>query len=169
VIAALAFVVILGYYVLATLQFRERARRETAHRASDVEKADRMGGRDRREPGLAPLPPEGDRQPPSLPPKYHVDAPGSGVLTVGDDAQVTINASSPPARRGTSGNGYTRREQRGALEERLAQRQRNLDRLQQMKAVYARGEEPLNLLNKIEAEEHEIELLRTQLADAGDN
>jgi len=49
------------------------------------------------------------------------------------------------------------------LEQELAQHQRNLNRLRAKKAVYAAGEEPLSLLNQIDAEFREIERVKTEL------
>lgn len=51
------------------------------------------------------------------------------------------------------------------LEEELKAHQRNLARLRGKKAVYAAGEEPLSLLNQIEAEETEIQRIQQALAD----
>ncbi len=64
--------------------------------------------------------------------------------TLGDDA-------SPAAHQG--------------LRQLLAQHQHNLQLLQVKKAVYAAGEEPLSLLNQIEAEEKTIQALKQQLGE----
>jgi hypothetical protein len=55
-------------------------------------------------------------------------------------------------------------EQRELLEQELAQHQRNLARLRAKKAVYAAGEEPLSLLNQIDAEMREIQRVEAELA-----
>jgi hypothetical protein len=64
----------------------------------------------------------------------------------------------------TPASGIPVSEQRAMLEQELAQRQRNLNRLRAKKAVYAAGEEPLSLLNQIDAELQEIDRIQGELA-----
>jgi hypothetical protein len=52
---------------------------------------------------------------------------------------------------------------RAGLETLLARRRRNLQRLEEKRSIYAAGEEPLSLLNQIEAEEQEIARLQAEL------
>jgi hypothetical protein len=54
--------------------------------------------------------------------------------------------------------------ERAPLEQELAQHQSNLTRLRAKKGVYAAGEEPLSLLNQIEAEEREIQRIQNELS-----
>lgn len=56
-------------------------------------------------------------------------------------------------------------EQHTWLEKELAQHKRNLALLRSKKAVYAAGEEPLNLLNQIDHEEREIQRIQTELTN----
>jgi CheY-like chemotaxis protein len=56
-----------------------------------------------------------------------------------------------------------------SLEARLTQHRSNLDKLLEQKAIYAAGEEPLSLLNQIEAEERAIAKLEACLAELGDS
>jgi hypothetical protein len=98
--------------------------------------------------------------------KYHINAAGATIGAIGDGARVEqqINRSGS-SRDGEAGAaaGLTVEEQRTALEDELAQHQRNLARLRAKKAIYAAGEEPLSLLNQIEAEEGEIERVQAEL------
>ncbi|MGQ9627518.1 MAG: hypothetical protein ACUVV0_11510 [Anaerolineae bacterium] len=52
---------------------------------------------------------------------------------------------------------------RQSLEEELAQRRRNVHTLRMQLATYAKGEEPLHLLNKLEAEEQAVAELERKL------
>jgi hypothetical protein len=56
-----------------------------------------------------------------------------------------------------------------SLETELAQHRSNLAKLRQKKAIYALGEEPLHLLNQIEAEEKAITELEACLAKLGNS
>ena len=49
------------------------------------------------------------------------------------------------------------------LREQLLQHTRNLNRLQEQLAIYGAGEQPLRLLNQIEAEREKIEAIEAQL------
>jgi hypothetical protein len=49
------------------------------------------------------------------------------------------------------------------LEAELVQHQRNLARLESMRAVYALGETPLHLLNQIDHEEREVKRVQAEL------
>lgn len=60
-------------------------------------------------------------------------------------------------------------EQRKMFTNELNQHQRNLAKLRQKKAFYAAGEEPLSLLNQIEAEEQEITFLEAKLVELSDD
>jgi hypothetical protein len=55
-------------------------------------------------------------------------------------------------------------EERGFVEAELAQRKRNLLRLRQQKSMFGAGEEPLRLLNQIDAEEAAIAELEARLS-----
>jgi DNA-binding NtrC family response regulator len=52
-----------------------------------------------------------------------------------------------------------------SLRKQLDERQRNLNKLEEQKATFAKGEEPLRLLNQIEAEEREIARLEAELSE----
>lgn len=54
------------------------------------------------------------------------------------------------------------------LEKELAQHKQNLRLLLRKKAIYAAGEEPLYLLNQIEAEKQEIQSIEQRLAQLAD-
>lgn len=54
-------------------------------------------------------------------------------------------------------------EERASLQRQLAQHYSNLNKLREQAAIYGAGETPLHLLNKIEAEEIEIQRLEEQL------
>jgi hypothetical protein len=69
-----------------------------------------------------------------------------------------------PSSQATATTRFDSEEQRVLLEQELAQHQRNLVRLRAKKAVYAAGEEPLSLLNQIDAEMREIQRVETEIA-----
>jgi hypothetical protein len=124
--------------------------------------------------------------------KYNVTVHDARGVAIGDNAQVTQHFSSQvdtgggpyvagdlnvagdyvgrdktvggPG--GGPGAGQTAEVRRTALQSELQQHQRNLSRLQAQKAVYARGEEPLRLLNQIDHEEQEIERIQMELQGA---
>lgn len=56
-------------------------------------------------------------------------------------------------------------DERTRLEEELARHKHNLLLLRQQKEVYAAGEEPLDLLNQVKAEEQEIQSIEQRLAE----
>jgi hypothetical protein len=56
-------------------------------------------------------------------------------------------------------------EQIASLRRQLAQHHSNLNKLREQAALYGAGETPLHLLNKIEAEEIEIQRLEEQLSE----
>jgi hypothetical protein len=161
VIAALAFVVIIGYYVQAGMQMRtpmqpaERAREEHSQTA-----------------GEGAVTPAEETQP-AIPPgtsETIVEAPNSIIGAIGPGGRVEQQINRPGSSRdGEAGAaaGLTVDEQRTALEDELAQHQRNLARLRAKKAIYAAGEEPLSLLNQIEHEEREIERVQAEWANLG--
>lgn len=98
--------------------------------------------------------------------RYQVDASRAiGVIT-GPQAKLEQHFGSPvqpPAPRTSMAGGFTPEQQRVALEQELSQHQRNLTRLRAKKGMFASGEEPLNLLNQIEAEEREIQRIQIEL------
>jgi len=53
------------------------------------------------------------------------------------------------------------------LQEQVASHQENLKKLLNQKSTYAKGEEPLHLLNQIEAEEKKIKEIKQQLQKSG--
>lgn len=146
VIALLAFVVILGHYLLAVLQIR----RDEEARGSDrsAEKAT-------------------DTLTQAHGSEYNIHMTGPTTrAAIGDNARMEQHFGTP-AQAVASGSPTTStvtpEEQRTALEQQLSQHQRNLARLHAQKSVYAAGEEPLSLLNKIEAEEREIQRIQGEL------
>ena len=85
---------------------------------------------------------------------------GGGVF-IGRD-QLTSSLSSSQV--SVTPQSYSTSEQRTTLERLLARHQRNLEHLLEQKAVYAAGEEPLRLLNQIDAEHQEINRIQAELA-----
>ena len=51
------------------------------------------------------------------------------------------------------------------MRKQLDEHQSNLNKLEEQKATFAKGEEPLRLLNQIEAEEREIARLEAELCE----
>jgi hypothetical protein len=82
----------------------------------------------------------------------------------GDAKDVKGASQATRRRKGAQRAGaFTAAEQRAGLEQELGQHQRNLAQLRRQKAYYGAGEEPLRLLNQIDAEEREIERVRGEL------
>lgn len=81
-------------------------------------------------------------------------APGPGRGRVFSVPAETAAASEP---------GSTVIGERASLKRQLAQHTRNLNQLREQAAIYAAGETPLHLLNKIEAEESKIEEIEQRL------
>jgi len=98
---------------------------------------------------------------PETPSKYHIRISDAQDLVIGDGARVTQHFGAPTAEEGED---VSVAEERAFLERELDQHKRNLRLLRQKKAVYAVGEEPLYLLNQIEAEEQEIQKIEQRLA-----
>ncbi len=146
VIALLAFVVILGHYLLAVLQIR-RDEEALGSRPS----ADKATGTLTQAHGS----------------KYNIHMAGPITsAAIGDNAKVEQQFGTPaqPVASGSpTASAITSEEQRTSLEQQLSQHQRNLARLHAQKSVYAAGEEPLSLLNKIEAEERAIQRIQGDL------
>lgn len=103
--------------------------------------------------------------------KYNINIQHAQGAVIGDHAQVTQHFSTQST---TGGGGKMPGEENGSgdtedqVRALLAQHQRNLLQLQQKKAIYAAGEEPLSLLNQIAHEEQEIATLKSRLG-AQDN
>jgi hypothetical protein len=92
-----------------------------------------------------------------------VDGVHEGLESVSELlAVVKVSASAEPNTSPPS-SGLPATEQREMLEHELAQHQRNLARLREKKAIYAAGEEPLSLLNQIDAEVQEVARVQAQL------
>lgn len=140
-----------------------------------------MGQADQTAPALAK--PE-EHQAASATPgnKYNIKLENAQGTVIGDNAQVTQNFGGTYINTGggpyvardvnTSGGDFVGRDKHegtpqdaatNGLQDLLAQHQRNLLRLQQKKAIYAAGEEPLSLLNQIEHEEGEIARVKARL------
>jgi hypothetical protein len=153
VIALLALVVILGYYILAVLKMRDSIGKH--------QKPSEVLTRREASPGITTRTGLEDEAEGSVPSSrasaINVQAPGANIGAIGNHAKVNqqINTTRNPL----AGGPPTR-----DAEDRIAEHQRNLMRLEAKKAVYATGEEPLSLLNQIEREEREIRGIQENLA-----
>jgi hypothetical protein len=160
VIAALAAIVIVGYYVLAVVQIQSKVRSavppgkgRSRRPASGQAKSERVT----------------DVSTPASAPKYATNLHNAVGVAIGDHAMVDQHRDSSDQLTPKAHDSGDRMgdENRTAMEQELAQHQRNLNRLKAKKAVYAAGEEPLSLLNQIDAEEREIQRLQAQLNASG--
>lgn len=118
--------------------------------------------------------------------KYNITVNNAQGLVIGDSSQVTQNFGTQVNTSGgtyvegdvNTGGDFVGRdkndysvspvthetgESNQGLRNLLAQHQRNLLKLQQKKAIYGAGEEPLSLSNQIEHEEQEIAKLKSQI------
>lgn len=145
VIALLAFVVILGYYILMgmkeKMKHEERLQKGTPIQIVTKETTDTKAI--------------------TTGPKYISNVDGSTVV-IGDEAKVEVEqhlegVGRPLTPEIPSAEAFMSQNQHSTLEQQLSRHQRNLTRLQAKKGVYAAGEEPLSLINQIEAEEREIQ------------
>ena len=151
VVALLAFVGILGYYILMGLKEKwrhvERLQKVTSSRTPVTE-----GTIDTIKPATIT--------------KYVTKVSDSEGIVIGDEAKVEqhLEGVGRPLTPDTpSAEAFTSQKQHTTLKQQLSQHQRNLTRLQAKKRVYAAGEEPLNLLNQIEAEEREIQRIQKEM------
>jgi len=150
VIALLAFVVILGYYILMGLKEKwkhvERLQKVKSSRTSVTE-------------GIT------DTIKPATRAKYDIKVDDS-TIAIGDEAKVEqhLEGVGPPSTHDTpSAEAFTSQKQHTTLEQQLSWHQRNLTRLRAKKSVYAAGKEPLSLINQIEAEEREIQRIQKEM------
>jgi len=151
VVALLAFVVILGYYILMGLKEKwkhvERLQEVTPSQFITKETTDTIE--------------------PATRPKYDIKVKDSTV-TIGDKSKAEIKqyqeAVGPTSTHDTpSAEDFRSQNQQTTLEQQLSRHQYNLNRLQVKKSVYAAGEEPLSLINQIEAEEREIQRIQKEM------
>lgn len=165
VIAVLAGVVILGYYLLAVLQMRAKAQDPSGEfpqvGSPTTLSSDRTSGASGASEASAPAPG-----------KFQINASGANIGAVGDNAKVNqrlVNTLSASASGVSNEDAGLSSQQDLNVRDQLSQHRRNLSRLQSKKAVYAAGEESLSLLNQIEAEEQEIKRLELRVAKLGNN
>lgn len=100
--------------------------------------------------------------------KYNINIQGAQGVVIGDHGQVTQHfggQSDPSTSHPATMDPKLQDEQRQALQELLGRHQRNLQRLQAKKAVYALREEPLSLINQAEHEEEEIARIQAELGN----
>lgn len=150
VVSLLAFVVILGYYILMGLMEKwkhvERLQKVTPSQFVTKETT--------------------DTKEPATRPKYGIKVKDSTVA-IGDKSKVEVKqyqkAVGPPSTHDTPSAEDFRSQNQTTLELQLSRHQRNLTRLQAKKSVYAVGEEPLSLINQIEAEEREIQRIQKEM------
>ena len=100
--------------------------------------------------------------------KFNIDAPNSTIGVIGDEANITQHVGSPElASAGNisvSGN-LTSKDEETSLKQELNKQQHNLDRLLAIKRVYDKGQEPLSLLNEIEALQRQMRHIKIRLEE----
>lgn len=101
--------------------------------------------------------------------KFNIDAPNSTIGVIGDEANITQHVGSPElASAGNiisvSGN-LTSKDEETSLKQELNKQQHNLDRLLAKKRVYDKGQEPLSLLNEIEALQRQMRHIKIRLEE----
>ena len=168
VIAFLAFVAIIGYYIQSGLKLRATMHREEQRYQERFQRPGRGQELDAEKTGPSHARASEDDQRPAGAPKFHIETPNAVGVVIGDDAKVEQHFESPGralASRSPTPDTLTRDEQRDTLEQELVQHQRNLARLRAKRGVYAAGEEPLSIINQIEAEAREIEHIQAKLGE----
>jgi hypothetical protein len=91
-------------------------------------------------------------------------APGSGKIQIPGSPVVSPTGVKTPL----TAEDYGIIEEQTSLKHQLAQHHRNLNKLREQAAIYAVGETPLHLLNKIEAEEAKIHVIEERLSELED-
>jgi len=140
VVALLAFVVILGYFIQMVL--KERIHRDLVSEGTTT-----------------------DTLKPATRAKYDIKVVGSEDIVIGDEPKVVqhLEVVGPPSTHYThSAEDFRSQNQQTILEQQLSRHQYNLNRLQAEKRFYAASEEPLSLINQIEAEEHEVQRIQKE-------
>jgi hypothetical protein len=165
IIAALAFAVIIGYYIQSVLQMQTNLPTVKQDNQGHLQTASE--GQTSPAGGTQPSTHNREAAAPTGASKYDIDTRDATIGNIEDSAPVNRHIgrsgeSVPDAAR--AAGSYSLEEQRAALEGELAQHNRNLNLLRKKKAVYALGEEPAHLLTQIGHEEKEIERIKSELA-----
>jgi hypothetical protein len=163
-IGGLAFLVVIGYYVVAVLRVREapaaggRSSGPAGSRADEVGRAsDASSAQARAERASDPAPRAPDPAPAA--PTYNVSAHGAVIGAIGSHATVTMGSTPPPvaAPPGAPAPAAPPAPPASATAvDDLDRARRNLGRLESKRALYAAGTEPRELLDEIAREQRRI-------------
>ena len=139
-IGGLAFLVVIGYYVLAVLRVRNAGPGPAVLSANAAPA-----------PDPAPAPP-GPARTPEPAPTYNVSAPSSVIGAIGSNATITMNNAPPPV----AAPPPAAAAQASPSADEIDRARRNLTRLESKRALYAAGTEPRELLDEIAREQRRL-------------